>query len=279
MVTYRFLFEKMTVRPKKSYGQHFLTDPVYCQKLVDFAGVEAIDTVLEIGAGTGQLTESLLSRCRQVIAVESDPELVQYLGKRFSSQVLNSHLALIPADILELDWGSVRNEPPLKLAGNLPYNIATRIVAKMAEKKERFQSFTFMVQKEVADRILAPVGSPDYGFFTLFMEFHFLSCKGFDLPPNVFFPPPKVISSVLQCHPRQRDWSETHYGQCMGLLKKAFRHRRKTLWNNLRRFVPERERLRAAFRSCKLALDVRPQQVDLEQYSCLSRMLQFADSQ
>ncbi len=277
MLTYRSLFQKMPPRPKKSYGQHFLTDPLYCQRFVDFGGLEPLDAVLEIGAGTGQLTEALLGRCRRVIAVESDPELVRCLQKRFSSHLLSPQLIVLPTDILSFDWDSIRHETPFKLAGNLPYNISTRILAKMAERKDRFQTFTFMVQKEVADRILAPVGSRDYGFFTLFMEYHFFSLKGFDVPPGVFVPRPKVDSSVLQCRPRQRDWSQVHYTHCMQLLKKAFRHRRKTLWNNLKAFVPDRERLGEVFDICRIAPDVRPQRVDLAHYSCLSRMLESID--
>ena len=277
MLTYRFLFQKMAPSPKKSYGQHFLSDPVYCKRVVDFATLQAGDTVLEIGAGTGQLTEALLGRCRRIIAVESDPELVDCLLKRFSDHLPSSRLVVLRADILNFDWDSIPHQTPFKLVGNLPYNISTRILAKMAESKDRFQTFTFMVQKEVGDRILAPVGGRDYSFFTLFMQYHFSCIKGFDVPPGVFLPRPKVDSSVLQCRPRQRDWSQARYTHCMLLLKRAFRHRRKTLWNNLKAFVPDRTRLAAVFETCKIAPDVRPQQLDLSHYSCLSRMLESID--
>ncbi|MFQ5929306.1 MAG: 16S rRNA (adenine(1518)-N(6)/adenine(1519)-N(6))-dimethyltransferase RsmA [Acidobacteriota bacterium] len=263
----------MKPRARKSLGQHFLADPNYCRKLARFAQIGPEDTVVEIGPGTGQLTKVLTTLAQKVIAVEFDSAMVQYLKDHWpdDSSHQKSRLTLIQADILTLDWKTIPGNS-LKVIGNLPYNISTRILKRMTEIKDRFQSCTVMVQKEVAERIAAAPASKDYGYFTLLMEYHFLRVKGFNVPPGVFVPKPKVISHALKLIPRKPPYPVPDYESFLALLKDAFQQRRKTLWNNLKH-NHDPERLHTALEACEIEAQARPEAVTLKQYACLARML------
>ncbi len=265
---------QMKPRAKRSLGQHFLTDTNSCRKIARFAQIGPHDSVVEIGPGTGQLTEILISMARQVTAVEFDREMVQYLKDHWPPEDSpgSSRLTLVQADVLTLDWNTILGQDPVKVIGNLPYNISTRILQRMIEIKDRFQSCTILIQKEVAQRILAAPESKDYGYFTLLMEYHFQRLAGFDVPPGAFVPKPKVISHVIKLIPREPPHAVSDYAAFLALLKDAFQQRRKTLWNNLKR-NHDPARIRTAFQSCNIAQQGRPEAVCLYQFSCLARML------
>ena len=264
-------------RGKKSLGQHFLANAGYCQKIAHFAQIRPEDTVVEIGPGTGQLTQVLLPLAQKVIAVEFDRDLVEYLKQHYLQEHLAAkHLDIVHADILSFSW-PIPGKHRFKVIGNLPYNIATRIMQHMIQIKDRFQSGTFLLQKEVAQRILSAVNSKDYGYFTLLMEYHFERIAGFDVPPGVFIPPPKVTSQVIQLKPRQPPYPVPDESAFRTLLKNAFQQRRKTLWNNLKAGRDPQE-LGSAFESCSIPAQIRPEEVTLEQYACLGRMLQLPPS-
>ncbi len=258
---------------KRPLGQHFLADPNTCRRIVDFAGIDKSDTVVEIGPGTGALTQPLLATAREVLAIEFDREMIAYLESNLPPK-LASRLTLIRGDVLDLNWAGILPQSPVKIVGNLPYNISTPILTKMTEVKDRFQSLTCMLQKEVASRILARPATRDYGFLTLVMEYHFERIRGFTVPPTVFVPRPRVQSSVIKLIPRRRGNAVRDYEGFLALLRNAFAHRRKTLWNNLIR-AGERpqEELRAAFDSTGLEHQVRAEELSLEQYLCLAQLL------
>lgn len=259
----------MRVQPKKSLGQHFLADANCCKKIVRYAEIEPSDMVVEIGSGTGQLTRHLVDAARQVVAIEFDSNLIERLKERFRDQ---ARLELVAGDVLKLNWADMVRGGPVKIVGNLPYHIATQVLLKMISIKDRFQSLTCMVQKELAERILAKPGNKNYGYFTVLMEYHFLRIKGWDVPPEVFVPRPKVMSHVMKLAPRDPPCMVPNYQHFVALLKQSFRHRRKTLRNNLK---GQGRDLRAAevFQACRIDPRARPEQVTLEQYCCLARML------
>ncbi len=264
----------MTIRPaaKKSLGQNFLVDPSYCDRIIRFAGVQPLDHVVEIGPGTGALTSSLLRYGASVVAIEFDREMVDYLNRELVPEAPD-RLEIRIEDILRFDWTQLSPWSPFKIVGNLPYNIATRIVRDLASFTSLFESFSFMVQKEVAQRILARPGSKDYGFLTLLAEYHFNRLPGFDVPPGAFRPSPKVTSHVMKLTPRNEPAEPVgDYEQFVSLLARAFGQRRKTLWNNLVGKT-ERERLAEAFETAGIARTARPEQVSLSQFSCLARVL------
>jgi len=260
-------------RPKKSLGQHFLTSVEYCRRIVAYAELHETDLVVEIGPGRGHLTEHLLGRAAKVLAIELDSELVNFLHTRFARPIASGMLELIEADVLQVDWTALLPHPgSAKLVANLPYNISTRILTKMSEAKDRFHSLSFMVQREVADRILAKPGDTDYGYFTLAMEYHFHRFPGFVVPPGAFSPPPKVFSYVMKLIPREEDF-DVPAARFRKLVRRAFMRRRKTLWNNLKQEYEDLDLLREAFDRCSITGRARPQEVSLVQYLCLARVL------
>ena len=276
--------------PKKSLGQHFLTDVNFCRKIAAFAAIKPDDTVIEIGPGTGNLTEVLLQQARRVIGIEYDPEMIRCLQSRFSLEKPSSErLVIIQADILQLDWQRILHllpsaspaaSPipgailPATLVGNLPYNISTRILSSMTKPDFRFQSSVVMVQREVANRITATPNSKDYGYFSLLMQYHFAAQRGFDVPAGAFVPRPKIVSQVIKLEPHTMRSLDTRlYDQFVNLIRMAFRQRRKTLRNNLKPSVTDEQLLTASFEYCGLARNVRPEQVTLQQYLCMTRVL------
>ncbi|UCF38347.1 MAG: ribosomal RNA small subunit methyltransferase A [Acidobacteriota bacterium] len=278
------------IHAKKSFGQNFLQDSNICRKIVDFARIGESDTVIEIGPGTGQLTDAILQTGATVYGVEIDTDLIPQLKDRFAAPAnpVGARFHLVEADVLELDWNLLipkkhsprdvndsSQQKQIKLLGNLPYNIATRILTRMAEERIGFQSFTFMVQKEVADRILAAPGSKDYGYLTLVLAHRFRREKGFDVAPGAFRPRPKVISHVMQISPYVEPQEEIDYPFFLRLIQTAFRHRRKTLWNNLTGLGIEPDLLRQAFESLRIAPKARAEEISLEVYRSLTRVLSF----
>ena len=264
----------MKPRAKKSLGQHFLADPNYCRKIARFAEIDSKDSVVEIGPGTGHLTQVLLGMAGHVTAIEFDREMVAYLQDQWPEDGINqgAPLTIVQADVLTLDWNTILGTGPVKVIGNLPYNISTRILQKMTEIRDRFHSCTVLIQKEVAQRILAAPDSKDYGYFTLLMEYHFQRMAGFDISAGAFVPKPKVLSHVLKLIPRQHPHEVSDYEAFLRLLKGAFQQRRKTLWNNLKR-DHDPQRIASAFQACHLEARVRPESVTLEQYACLAQVL------
>jgi 16S rRNA (adenine1518-N6/adenine1519-N6)-dimethyltransferase len=278
--------------PKKSLGQHFLTDVNFCKKILAFAGIKPEDTVIEIGPGTGNLTEILLRNARKVIGIEYDPDMIRCLASRFSFENRSGgELELVQADILNLDWKEIlpllpsvpptttSSKPwsliPIKLVGNLPYNISTRILSNMTKTNFRFQTAVVMVQREVARRITAAPSTKDYGYYSLLMQFHFSAQRGFDVPPGAFVPKPKVVSQVIKLTPHVVPLGEARYERFLQVIRTAFRQRRKTLWNNLKSNVGNERSLGRSFESCGIEENARPEQVTLQQYLCMTRVLSF----
>jgi 16S rRNA (adenine1518-N6/adenine1519-N6)-dimethyltransferase len=279
-----------STQPKKSLGQHFLKSSAYCQRIVEFSKLTSTDTAVEIGPGTGELTDILLQRSSRVIAIEIDPEMLDSLRRRFFNQPsTSSRLFLFEADILQFNWKELLTRldedsaadldqlPKLRVVGNLPYNISTRIMTSMIGLPQRFQSFTFMTQKEVAQRVLASPGSEDYGYFSVLMAYHFDRIKGFDVPPGAFYPPPKVTSHIFNLIPLQTNdiLSDSQYQQFKIILQTAFRHRRKKLKNNLKSLTVNPDVISDYLLRAGIEKNARPQEVNLDQYLCVTRMLCF----
>ncbi len=294
----------MTIRAKKSLGQHFLCDQNLSNRIARFADVQPGDIVVEIGPGTGNLSRALLALCNRLTAVEKDRQLAQDLQQRAHSDPRLRGLEIVEGDALEIDWpqlldrargnaspgagqhqaASVETECPptkhscgddrrlVKIVGNLPYNVATRILSQMTSCKDRFHSLTVMIQKEVSQRIEARRGGKEYGYLSLLMQHHFHILPGFDVPPQAFRPRPKVMSRVLQLLPAPNGDTALREAAFEKLLKRAFSHRRKTLANNLKRFYPEAE-VEKSLQACGLGLKVRPQEAGLEHFRCLAGML------
>jgi 16S rRNA (adenine1518-N6/adenine1519-N6)-dimethyltransferase len=206
-------------------GQHFLFRKSILDRIAEAACGDRVERVIEIGPGKGALTESLLARADKVVAIEVDPHLVHYLNQKFRDPIDAGKLEVIEGDVLQTDFsGAV-------IAGNLPYYITSPILEKVFSL-EHWTSAVFLMQSEVADRLAAKPGTRDFGYLTVQTQVHSNPEILFPVPRDAFRPPPKVESAVVRLTRR----SLPEVPDPSSLLKFAslcFRHKRKTLRNNL----------------------------------------------
>lgn len=219
--------------PKKRFGQHFLKDLNIIRKIVNESGVSPDDTVIEIGPGLGDMTSVLALRAERVIAIEVDRELHSILLKRFEG---TPNVDIINADILRFDLSKLLMGlgKRVKVVANLPYNISTPILFQFFEMKSCIESLTLMFQKEVADRLVAPPGTRDYGVLSIFAQLYTSPTLLFNVHPSAFTPQPKVHSAVVKLDVLQEPSVRADNEELMlRVVKAAFGQRRKTLLNAL----------------------------------------------
>src|SRR5262245_22401436 len=221
---------------KKHLGQNFLHDPYVIRRVVSSLDLAGTDTVLEIGCGTGALTQHIAPGPQQFIGVELDRGLFKNLCDRYrypSALFLNQ-------DILQLQISellSVLERPctKVKVVGNLPYYISSPIIEWLGEQSGLIESATIMLQAEVADRLVALPGKKEFGVLSLFASYHFDIDKLMDVRPEAFRPVPKVSSKVLRLRPKRHPKLDLEQETALfSLIKQSFSHRRKTLWNCLK---------------------------------------------
>ncbi len=217
--------------PKKALGQNFLTDAARARHIAELATTPPGGTVLEIGAGLGALTEPLLERAARVVAVERDRDLVPLLRERFSEAIDRGALDLRHADARDLDLSAEFAGPaPHVLAGNLPYAITGLLLRKATQLAPRITRAVFLVQLEVARRLVAQHGTPEYGALTVFVRAAFDVRRDAVVRSGAFFPVPKVDSAVVVLERRDSPLAlETE--ELRALVRAAFQKRRKTLRN------------------------------------------------
>lgn len=213
-------------------GQHFLTRKSTLDRIAESACGERTPLVIEIGAGRGALTESLLERSEKVVAIEVDPVLGHYLRQKFRDALDTGRLMLVESDILKTDlggWG------PAVIAGNLPYYITSPILERIFAAGASCKGAIILVQAEVASRIVAQPGCRDYGYLSVMVQAQARAERLFDVPRVAFRPPPKVDSAVVQLEPGAAT-TDVGVDDLTSFLKFAgncFRYKRKTLRNNL----------------------------------------------
>ena len=218
------------VRPKKKLGQHFLTDLNIAKKIADLLDSSTHQNVLEIGPGTGVLTQYLVPKTAVLHLIEVDEESINFLQKKYNSEVLN----LIQGDFLKLDLKTIFGANTFSVIGNFPYNISSQIVFKVLENKIQIPFFAGMFQKEVAERICEPPGSKKYGILSVLSQLYYETEYLFTVPPIVFNPSPKVDSAVIKLTRKENfslDCDETLLNR---VVKLSFQQRRKTLRNSLK---------------------------------------------
>jgi 16S rRNA (adenine1518-N6/adenine1519-N6)-dimethyltransferase len=251
---------------KKSLGQHFLHDPHMQQKIADATGnVHHYATLIEVGPGKGALSFKMLAKKHpNYWLVEIDPRWVGWLKTQVGSY-FDSGKKILHEDFLQLSLD--RFQAPVYVIGNFPYNISSQIVFKVIAEREKITSLTGMFQKEVARRIAAVSGSKEYGIISVLAQAYFECSYLFDVPPECFTPPPKVMSGVIcmKRHYRSLNCDETNF---IRLVKQAFSQRRKTLRNSLRAFIPENSG-RIPY------LDKRPEQLSVEEFCELTNYCVF----
>ena len=253
----------MKVKPKKHLGQHFLNDIIIAQKIADSLIGNSYKKVLEIGPGTGVLTQYLLKKEYETHVIEIDAESVIYLNKNFP-QLKNKILA---TDFLKIELSEFFQEP-IAIIGNFPYNISSQIVFKTIENRKMIPEFAGMFQKEVALRIAADPGSKTYGIISILTQVYYDVEYLFTVPPHVFNPPPKVDSGVIRLT-RKKDFTlpidEEFFRK---IVKTAFNQRRKTLRNSLKSFnLSDKLREDSIFAQ-------RPEQLSVTQFIKLAQLIE-----
>jgi len=234
MVSIRSELREYGLSPRKRLGQHFLTDPNILNKVIRTAVVGKKDVVLEIGPGLGDMTLALSREAKKVIAVEIDPKLVAILKEKMKE---HHNVEVVKSDILRVDFKHFLNKEgrPVKVVANLPYQISTPLLFRFVESKEAFSTFTLMLQKEVAERMVAPPGRKEYGPLSIFVQLSLDISIRFFIKPSAFFPPPKVASAVVQMAWREKPMIQANEEEWFRRVVKAcFGYRRKTLINALR---------------------------------------------
>ena len=229
-------------RPRKRFGQHFL-ESAWVRKLVDAAAIGPEDAVLEIGPGRGAITRPLAEKAKRLLAIEVDRDLAADLTAAelpnvtvVSNDILKVDLAPVVSDWLGAPAGP---ENQVRIVGNLPYNISSPILFTLldfAAKTNGARDALLMLQKEVADRLLARVGTGDYGVLTILTALHADVTRVLALPPGAFRPPPKVHSAVVRLAFRPPTVQIDDEPQFVRMVRAMFTQRRKTLNNALKPF-------------------------------------------
>lgn len=242
--------------PKKRLGQHFLTDPRLLGRIADALGATKDDTVIEIGPGRGALTEQLLARAGRVIAIELDRELAPMLAHRWKDE---PRLQIVEGDVLEQDLGALAGGKYL-LAGNVPYNITTPILFH-AMQRPRPERAIYLVQKEVAERIVAAPGSENYGALSVNVQALADAKMLFSVSAKSFTPPPKVESAVIRIAPRDVPMMDADEEEPFRLLVQgSFGLRRKQMRRVLRTVRAwDAEQADAALEEAKIDPESRPE--------------------
>ncbi len=229
----RDVFRAHGLAPKKWMGQNLLVDTSYLEMIVDAAGVKEGDRIVEIGAGLGALTNCLARRGATVWAIEVDSGFFRELESRFTG---SSGIHLIHKDVLKFDFqGLAAQYGKLKIVANLPYNLSSRLVFIFQENSAIFESAVVMLQKEVAERLVAKPCAKDYGALTVLLSVTARANALFDIPPEAFYPKPEVTSTLVRINfPDPPPHSVTDHTLLTKLVKAGFSSRRKTLRNALK---------------------------------------------
>lgn len=260
--TVRELLERYNLRADKRFGQNFLVEAGYLGRIVEAVGFAPGERVYEVGPGLGTLTRALAQAGAQVVSVEMD----RRLGAVHAETLAGLPVETVWGDALLFDWNAV---PEGSLfAGNLPYNIATPLVTRLLISG-RFRRIVALMQKEVALRMTAGPGTPEYGLLSLRVQYHSSAKRLFDLPPGAFFPAPKVTSSVVRLQARPTPDNPALFR----LIEAAFAQRRKTLTNALKTGGYDPQKVLAALEAMNLSPQIRGEALALAQFEALLQAL------
>ncbi len=256
----------LPVRPKKALGQHFLADKRVAMKVASCLENHcACRHILEIGPGTGVLSQFLIDRHPEAwYGMEIDSESVDYLRAAYPGH----EARIIEGDFLRYDLRKLFGTDQFAVTGNFPYNISSQIIFRVLAFREQVPELTGMFQKEVAQRIATPSGSKVYGILSVLTQAFYDVRVCFHIPPGVFVPPPKVMSSVLHMR-RKKDYVlPCNEKLFFSVVKTAFNQRRKTLRNSLRSLVPDWDKLPAHYAG------ERPEQLSAHDFVAITQVLQ-----
>lgn len=276
----RFIMKKYNIRANKNLGQNFLINEEVVKNIVGCSNIEKEDLVIEIGPGLGTLTKYLLEKAGKVICIELDTKMLQILEDRFS---LYNNFELINNDVLKVDLkniikkekeeGKIKN---VKIVANLPYYITTPIIMKLLEEELELESITVMIQKEVADRLIATPGEKNTGAITYSVYYYADSEAIMEVPNSSFIPEPEVTSKVIKLNIRKETAVKPKDKEKMfKIIKYAFMQKRKTLLNSLTNNGVFKNKTQGTeiLNSLGIKENVRPEELTLEQFEKISNIL------
>ena len=270
----REVVEKHGLAAKKKLGQHFLVDGHVLDKILNAADVGNTDVVLEIGPGIGGLTQGLVDRAAQVVAIELDKQLVPILEAQFA----NYPVDIVQGDVLKVDIPQILapfSHLNIKVVANLPYYITTPVILHLLESGLPIKSITVMIQKEVAQRMAAKPGTKDYGALTLAVQYYADVYLAANVPVNCFMPRPAVDSAVAHLQILDHPRVSANKDVLFKIIRTAFNHRRKTLVNTLDSagFGDGKENLAQILEACGLNPQVRGEALSIFEFEKLAEAL------
>lgn len=250
---------------RKRFGQNFLQDQTVIDRIVAMLHPKADDNCLEIGPGLGALTVPVMKACGHLQVVELDRDIIPKLRSTLNGL---GELTVFEQDILTFDFRkAVKSDQKIRLLGNLPYNISTPLLFHVFEYIDFIQDMHFMLQKEVVDRMAAEPGSRLYGRLSVMVQFYCQVQSLFDVPPEAFYPAPKVTSSIVRLRPHAQPYQVKDSALFAELVREAFSQRRKTISNSLKGFCSAED-----FQACNI--DPRSRAENL----CLEDFIKLADA-
>jgi 16S rRNA (adenine1518-N6/adenine1519-N6)-dimethyltransferase len=252
------------VQVRKRFGQHFLHDPGIIRRIVDAVAPAPGERLVEVGPGRGALTWKLLARAGDMDVVEIDRDLAQTMA---ADPRAEGHLRIHVENVLETDFIALLGSgPPLRIVGNLPYNISTPLMFKLLQQRSAIADMHFMLQKEVVERMAAGAGGKEYGRLTVMLAAYAEVEALFDVGPGAFKPPPKVWSAVVRLRPAQAPRFDIgDDGALRTLVTAAFSYRRKTLRNGLKTLLTGED-----IEACGIDPQVRPETLTPAQFGRLA---------
>lgn len=278
----RFIMNKYHIKANKSLGQNFLISEEVVKTIVNSSQIGKEDLVIEIGPGLGTLTKYLLEKAGKVICIELDSKMVSILKDRFS---LYDNFELLNEDVLKVDLRNLiekekanTNIKSVKVVANLPYYITTPIIMKLLEEELPLQSITVMIQKEVANRLIATPGEKETGAITYSVYYYAQSQGILEVPKNSFIPEPEVTSKVITLNIRENPPVITAKKELMfKIIKSAFMQRRKTLLNALvnTKIFESKEQGIKILEELEIDTNIRPEKLRIEDYANLVEKIYF----
>jgi len=249
---------------RKRFGQHFLHDPGVIRRIIDAVAPAGGERIVEVGPGRGALTWGLLERAKDLDVIEIDRELARSLQADSRG---DTHLHVHVENVLDTDFVRLRGDgPPLRIVGNLPYNISTPLLFHLLRQRAAIADMHFMLQKEVVDRMAALPGGKEYGRLTVMLA-AYAEVEGlFDVGPGAFHPRPKVWSAIVRLRPSPQPRFPIGTDSALRtLVTAAFSHRRKTLRNGMKGFLTG-----ADIENCEIDPQLRPEALSPAQFGRLA---------
>lgn len=262
----RALLEKLGHRPNKGLGQNYLIDANILDIIANTAEIQPNESVLEIGPGLGALTERIIPQAKSVTCIEKDPTMVNYLKSRFTD------FTLIESDALDVDLDALFADGITKVAANLPYSVASRLMVDIAECEHRPELMSLTIQKEVADRLCSPAGDKHYGVLSVLTGVFYKNKFVKKISPTCFLPPPKVWSAVVKMERRAVPIvDDAIYPTFKRLVKYCFSQRRKQIGTILKRMGIEP--IDELLNDAGIEHTERPERIEIERWAALARLL------